>query len=95
MSSRKTDRRRKMEMRAIGLRIEELSREAQSLARIIDTEPPNSVNWKQAAVELARVSKESLELAWTLADPNILEIAENAAARVRTNCPLEAAAAGL
>jgi hypothetical protein len=95
MSSRKTDRRRKMEMRAIGLRIEELSREAQPLARIIDTEPRNSVNWKQAAVELARVSKESLELAWTMADPNILEIAENAAATVRTNCPLEAAAAGL
>ena len=95
MAFGKARRQRLQESLAIGLRLEELSREAQPLARIIDTEPPNSVNWKQAAVELARVSKESLELAWTLADPNILEIAENAAARVRTNCPLEAAAAGL
>jgi hypothetical protein len=83
------------ELKAIGERIETLSREAQPLARIVDTEPRNSVNWKQAAVELCRLTAESLELARALGEPEILEIAESAAAKVRTNCPLEAEAVGL
>jgi hypothetical protein len=95
MRSRKADRRRLKEMRATGLRIEALSARAQPLARIIDTEPPNSLNWQHAAVELCRVAAESLELARALGEPEILEIAENAAARVRTRCPIESAAAGL
>jgi hypothetical protein len=95
MAFGKARRQRLKELRAIGLRIEELSHQAQPLARIVDTEPHNSGQWRNAAAELARLSKESLELARTLADPDILAIASEAAARVRTNCPLEAEAAGL
>jgi hypothetical protein len=53
---------------------------------------PKSYN---GAGELARMSKESLDLARALGEPGILEIAEGAAARVRNQCPVEAAAAGL
>ena len=95
MAFGKARRQRLKELRSIGLRIEELAHDAQPLARIVDTEPRNSLVWQNAAVKLAQLSKESLELSRTLADPNILAIAENAAARVRTNCPVEAQAAGL
>jgi hypothetical protein len=77
------------------LRIEELSIKAQPFAHIVDTEPPNSAQWKDAAGELCRLTKESLDLARVLGEPNMLEIAESAAARVRAQCPVEAAAAGL
>jgi hypothetical protein len=36
-----------------------------------------------------------LELALVLGDPNILDVAESAAERVRNQCPVEAAAIGL
>jgi hypothetical protein len=48
-------------LRGIGLRIEEPSRKAQPLARIVDTEPPNSIQWKLAATELVATAKESSE----------------------------------
>ena len=95
VKARKKDRARLKAMLKAGQRIEALSRKAQDFARTLDTEPPNSANWKNAAVELCRLSAESLELARALGQPEILEIAENAAARVRTRCPIEAAAAGL
>jgi hypothetical protein len=80
---------------AIWLRIEELSIKAQPFAHIVDTEPPNSLPWKNAAVELCRVTKESLDLARALGDPPILDAAESAAGRVRTQCPAEAEKVGL
>jgi len=88
-------RQRLKEMRALGLRIEELSRKAQSLTRIVDHKPPNSVAWQNAVREFARLTKESLDLARMLGDPNILEIAETVGACVRGECPVEAVAAGL
>jgi hypothetical protein len=75
--------------------LREFSRKAQALARIIDAEPPNSVAWRNAARELARLTKESLDLARALNGQNILEFAESAAERVRNSCPVEASAAGL
>jgi hypothetical protein len=54
-----------------------------------------SVAWKNAATQLARIARESLDLARALGEPGILEIAESAAARVRSQSPVEAEAAGL
>jgi hypothetical protein len=59
-------KKRRREMHAIGLRIEQLSIKAQPFAQIVDTAPRNSLAWKDAAGELARVAKESLDLARTL-----------------------------
>ena len=86
---------KKRRRHAIGLSIEELSIKAQPFAHIVDTAPPNSLPWKKAATELCRLTKESLDLARALGEPNILDAAESAAARVRNQCPVEAAAAGL
>jgi hypothetical protein len=86
---------KKRRRHALGLRIEELSIRAQPFAHIVDTESRNSLPWKNAAGELCRLTKESLDLARALGDPNILSAAESAAARVRSQCPVEAAAAGL
>ena len=83
------------ELQAIGLKIEALSTKAQPLARIVDTQAPNSSAWKLAATELVTMTKESLDLARALDDQNILEVAQSAAATVRTQCPVEAAAVGL
>jgi hypothetical protein len=41
------------------------------------------------------MTKESLDLARALGDPNILDVAESAAASVRTQCPIEAEKVGL
>jgi hypothetical protein len=78
-----------------GCSIEALSIKAQPFAQVVDTEPRNSARWKHAAGELARIAKESLDLARAQGQPDILAIAESAAARVRSQCPLEAEAAGL
>jgi hypothetical protein len=56
---------------------------------------PNSVAWRNAAGELARVSKECVNLALRQGDPDIIDIATTAAARVKTQCPVEAEKAGL
>jgi hypothetical protein len=45
---------------------------------------------------LCRVSKETVKTRpASQGEPNIIEIAESAAARVRTDCPVESAALGL
>ena len=41
-----------------------------------------SVAWKNAATQLARIAKQSLDLARALGESDILAIAESAAARV-------------
>jgi hypothetical protein len=88
-------RQRLKELQAIGQKIETLSTRAQPFAHIVDFESPNSIQWQNAARELCRLTRESLDLARALDNPNILEIAESAAARVRTSCPVEAERAGL
>ena len=64
-------------------------------AQASQTSAPNSVAWQNAVREFARLTKESLDLARMLGDPNILEIAETVGACVRGECPVEAVAAGL
>ena len=44
----------------------------------------SALAWQNAVCELCRVTRECLELAWVQGDPSIIEIAETAAARVRT-----------
>jgi hypothetical protein len=56
---------------------------------------PNSVAWQNAVGELCRVTRECLEFARVQSDRNMLDVAESAAARVRTQCPIEAGAAGV
>jgi hypothetical protein len=51
--------------------------------------------WKNATGELCRVTRECLELARVQGESGIIEIAESAAAKVRGQCPIEAAMAGL
>jgi hypothetical protein len=56
---------------------------------------PCDTKSQNAAIAVCRISKECVEVARAQGEPGILEIALNAAARVRTDCPLEAAAVGL
>ena len=85
---------RDVSLLAAGKRIEDLSRRAQPLARIVDTAPPNSPHRIAAARELCRITKKCVELAVAQGDQAI-EIAESSAASVHEMCPVEAADAGL